>query len=263
MAPTTDPKALQRPIERFLKRNAQVGAALLRVFAGEARAGGLDRASFVDDDGKPEVCLVLNQLVRAACADAARRDPEDPLDQRRVRGEYWKLFQDLERARWGRTVVGRRGQPTRFVFRVAGPGDLVERALGALGVESGAPKELQVESRSSAPETSAEKPPGELGHAGAPGREEVVSLLKAHAGDLRRLGVDALSLFGSVARDEAGAESDVDLVAQFREPVTSERFFDTKFFLEDLLRRRVDLVTFAALGERLKKAIEPELIRVA
>lgn len=38
---------------------------------------------------------------------------------------------------------------------------------------------------------------------------------------------------------------------------------DVKLFLEDLLGRRVDLVTDAALEPRLKLRIEAEAIRVA
>jgi predicted nucleotidyltransferase len=42
----------------------------------------------------------------------------------------------------------------------------------------------------------------------------VISALRAHAEKLRRAGVRHLGLFGSLARGEAGAISDVDLVAE-------------------------------------------------
>ncbi|MET0412845.1 MAG: nucleotidyltransferase family protein, partial [Polyangiaceae bacterium] len=94
-------------------------------------------------------------------------------------------------------------------------------------------------------------------------RERVVALLREHSDDLHRLGVTELSLFGSVARNEARADSDVDLLASFQRPLTSDMFFAAKFFLEDLLRRRVDLLTDAALHERIRSSIQPELVRVA
>jgi uncharacterized protein len=42
-------------------------------------------------------------------------------------------------------------------------------------------------------------------------RDTAISLLKTHEADLRRLGVQHLYLFGSIARGEARADSDVDL----------------------------------------------------
>ena len=45
-----------------------------------------------------------------------------------------------------------------------------------------------------------------------PRRDEVLQLLARHAGELLALGVRHLSIFGSVARGEAGPESDVDVL---------------------------------------------------
>jgi predicted nucleotidyltransferase len=90
-----------------------------------------------------------------------------------------------------------------------------------------------------------------------------VALLREQEEELRRLGVLSLSLFGSVARNEASAKSDVDLLVTFREPITSDSFFATKFFLEDLLGCGVDLITESALRDRVRRIIEPDLVRVA
>lgn len=60
-------------------------------------------------------------------------------------------------------------------------------------------------------------------------------------------GVTRLRLFGSHARDQAGADSDVDLIADLDRPL-GLRFFSLQ---EDLSRRlgaKVDLVTEAALA---------------
>ena len=96
-----------------------------------------------------------------------------------------------------------------------------------------------------------------------PTRSQVVELIKSRREDLKSRGVASLQLFGSVARDEAGPESDVDLLVKFDGPVTSEAFFGVKFLLEDLLDRRVDLVTEAAIREPIQRAIQRELLRVA
>jgi hypothetical protein len=94
-------------------------------------------------------------------------------------------------------------------------------------------------------------------------REELIELLRSRIQDLRRFGVRSLELFGSVARGEAHAGSDVDLLVEFDDRPTFDRFMDLKFFLEELLSRRVDLVTRAALRPRMRPLIEREAVRVA
>ncbi len=44
--------------------------------------------------------------------------------------------------------------------------------------------------------------------------ERVIATLRAHEAELRRAGIRHLSLFGSVARGDAEADSDVDLAAE-------------------------------------------------
>ena len=85
---------------------------------------------------------------------------------------------------------------------------------------------------------------------------------KSVPGQFTMLGVTRLALFGSVARDEAGEDSDVDIVVRFDGPATSKRYFGVQFYLEDLLGRRVDLVTDKALRPELRPYIEREAIDV-
>lgn len=77
-----------------------------------------------------------------------------------------------------------------------------------------------------------------------------------------RYGVTGLALFGSTARDTARTDSDVDILVSFDGPATSERYFGVQFFLEDLLGRRVDLVTDRALRPELRPFIEKEAVHV-
>jgi len=78
-----------------------------------------------------------------------------------------------------------------------------------------------------------------------------------------RFSVKTLSIFGSAARDELTEESDIDILVDFEVKATFDLFMDLKFYLEDILQRRVDLVTIKALREPIRKTIEQELIRVA
>jgi hypothetical protein len=91
----------------------------------------------------------------------------------------------------------------------------------------------------------------------------LITLLRGRVHDLRRFGVRSLELFGSLARDEAHAGSDVDFLVEFDDGPTFDQFMDLKFFLEDLLARRIDLVTRAALKPRMRPVVEREAVRVA
>jgi uncharacterized protein len=74
---------------------------------------------------------------------------------------------------------------------------------------------------------------------------EVVACLRAHEAELRAAGIRHLSLFGSVARGEAGPDSDIDLAAEFDRDthITLIGLARLEFVLGDLLGRKVDLLT--------------------
>ena len=50
-------------------------------------------------------------------------------------------------------------------------------------------------------------------------REDVIALLNTYKSSLKEFKVKSLMIFGSVARDEANAESDVDLLVEFEQTV--------------------------------------------
>ena len=94
-------------------------------------------------------------------------------------------------------------------------------------------------------------------------RDTVLALLREHLPVLRqRFGVQQLRLFGSMARDAARPDSDVDVLVGFDGPATAPRYFGVQFYLEDLLHRPVDLVTEKALRERLRPYIERDAIAI-
>ena len=94
-------------------------------------------------------------------------------------------------------------------------------------------------------------------------REELLRLLRQHKPALReRFGVARLSIFGSMARGNAAAASDLDVLVQFDGPATSAWFFGLQFWLEDLAGRTVDLVTEKALRPELRLYVERDRIDV-
>lgn len=80
---------------------------------------------------------------------------------------------------------------------------------------------------------------------------------------MKDLGIRSLALFGSFARDEAGPDSDIDLLVEFDHPVGLFHFVRMHRYLETLLGRKVDLATPDALKERLRERILRELIHAA
>lgn len=94
-------------------------------------------------------------------------------------------------------------------------------------------------------------------------RAQTLRLLAEHKPELQqRFDVADLALFGSTARDSAGADSDIDILVAFDGEATSARYFGVQFYLEDLFGRPVDLVTDKALRPELRPYIEKEAMHV-
>lgn len=94
-------------------------------------------------------------------------------------------------------------------------------------------------------------------------RDDILRILREHRQDLTGLGVKSLALFGSAARNEASEASDVDLLVEFTSEPGFRGYMRLKFYLEDLLGSRVDLVMADALKPWARPAVEREAIHVA
>lgn len=76
-----------------------------------------------------------------------------------------------------------------------------------------------------------------------------------------RYGVARIGIFGSVVRDEDTPASDIDVIVEFREgEETFDHFMDLKFYLEDLLGRKTDLVIADTLKPRIRDAVLREVV---
>jgi len=97
-------------------------------------------------------------------------------------------------------------------------------------------------------------------------REDVIRAILANQSALRSLGVSRLGLFGSFVRDEARADSDVDVLVEFAPgQKTFDHFMQLSFLLEEVLRRRVELITPESLSPHIGPHIlkEVEYVSVA
>jgi len=101
----------------------------------------------------------------------------------------------------------------------------------------------------------------------SPSRSELLAVLRAHETELRAAGVETITLFGSVARDDATATSDVDLAVRPGAGFSSGGF--DHFARLEALRERlaallgcdVDLVEEPAVRPRLRQVITREGVR--
>lgn len=95
-------------------------------------------------------------------------------------------------------------------------------------------------------------------------RESILHRLSAEAPALRRkYQVESLAVFGSMARGDDHEGSDVDILVRFEGKPTFDNFMGLKLDLEDILGRRVDLLTPRCLRPDMATEIAREAIDVA
>jgi uncharacterized protein len=96
-------------------------------------------------------------------------------------------------------------------------------------------------------------------------RERVLRILRRHEAEIRAQGVTRLRLFGSMARGEAGRESDVDLIADIDRNVRFSLvdLVGLQYFLTDLLGRKVDVgTTVEKMRPRMRQRFEADAVEV-
>ncbi len=98
----------------------------------------------------------------------------------------------------------------------------------------------------------------------APDLATVVSILRGHADQLRQRGLSALWVFGSVARGDAGADSDIDLTGDFAPGANLSlvSLASLRAEMSELLGARADLVERSALRTAVREAADREGVRV-
>ncbi|MEQ9232743.1 nucleotidyltransferase family protein [Coleofasciculus sp. E2-BRE-01] len=92
-------------------------------------------------------------------------------------------------------------------------------------------------------------------------KQQVLDKLSDHKERLDKFAVKALFLFGSVARDEASSDSDVDFLVEFERPVGLFTLLGLKAYLEELLGCSVDVGTPSSLRPHLRETVLKEAIR--
>ncbi|WP_229266382.1 nucleotidyltransferase family protein [Leptospira sp. severe_002] len=83
--------------------------------------------------------------------------------------------------------------------------------------------------------------------------------LRNHKRELDSLGVQAIHIFGSVARKDANPKSDIDFLVTFKSGMKN---FDNYINLTFLLEVKVDLLTSDSISGSLKQSVEKESILI-
>jgi len=95
-------------------------------------------------------------------------------------------------------------------------------------------------------------------------KEYILKKLQENLSQIRSFGINHIGLFGSALRDEMSHTSDLDFVIEFKQgEKTFDNFMETKFLLEDIFDRNVDLVIRDNIKEELKESILKDVVYAA
>ena len=97
-----------------------------------------------------------------------------------------------------------------------------------------------------------------------PSLADAVNRLRNEKSGLRELGVAHIDLFGSIVRNEAGSESDIDLVVEFkrRRGMSLSKFASLQIRLETILGHDIDLAESEMLRPEVRQAYRRDALRV-
>jgi len=94
-------------------------------------------------------------------------------------------------------------------------------------------------------------------------RRKIENILRKHKQELKkRFKLKKIGIFGSYVRDKQGKRSDVDILVEFKEPVSLLEFVAIERHLSELIGKKVDLVMKSALKPRIGKHILKEVMYI-
>ena len=91
-------------------------------------------------------------------------------------------------------------------------------------------------------------------------KENIYRILVLNSDKVKEFGVNKIGLFGSYVRNEFKQDSDVDFIVEFfPDKKNYKNFIHLAYFLEDLLKTKVDLLTPNSLSPLLESYILKEI----
>jgi hypothetical protein len=87
-------------------------------------------------------------------------------------------------------------------------------------------------------------------------KKNIIRSIHDNIVQIKGYGIKRIGIFGSFARSSQNNKSDIDVLVEFYpEEKSFDNYMELKFFLEKLLRRKVDLVIKDAIKPRIKRYI--------
>lgn len=91
-------------------------------------------------------------------------------------------------------------------------------------------------------------------------KDQIFDRVRSHQSALKQFGAARLGLFGSFVRGEQTTESDVDFVVEFQEgKKTFRNFINMVYYLEKVMGREVELLTWEGMASFVKREAEKEI----
>jgi len=92
-------------------------------------------------------------------------------------------------------------------------------------------------------------------------KEEILKVIRENKDKIKSFGVKKIGIFGSFVRGEEKERSDIDIIVEFEEGKKNfDNFMNLAFYLEELFRRKVDLLTPESISPYIKPYIEKEAV---
>jgi len=92
-------------------------------------------------------------------------------------------------------------------------------------------------------------------------KKSVLTTLQDHLKEIEKYGVKKIGVFGSFARSSQNKRSDIDIIVEFKKGMkTFDNYMDLKFFLEELFKKKIDLVIKDALKPQIKHIVLSDVI---
>jgi hypothetical protein len=91
-------------------------------------------------------------------------------------------------------------------------------------------------------------------------KQEVHEIIKNHRSSIQKFGAERLGIFGSFVRGEQKEGSDIDIIVEFEEgKKTFRNYLNLADYLEALLDRKVDLLTWEGMASFVQRNIKEEI----
>jgi len=93
-------------------------------------------------------------------------------------------------------------------------------------------------------------------------KDTIIKFITEHKKEIHNMGVKRIGIFGSFARGEENEDSDIDFAVKMDDENRAENYFKLLHYLEDGLKRKIDLGIEENIKPSVKEIVEKEIIYV-